>query len=54
MTKSVYEIITVIIVEKLESSVVPWQQPWTNSKCSKLENTKSILFQKAQLAERPL
>ncbi|MDR4950520.1 ArdC-like ssDNA-binding domain-containing protein [Neobacillus cucumis] len=31
MTKSVYEIITEEIIEKLEKGVVPWRQPWTNS-----------------------
>ena len=31
MTKSVYEIITEKIVEKLENGVLPWRQPWTNS-----------------------
>jgi len=31
MTKSVYEIITEKIIERLEKGVVPWRQPWTNS-----------------------
>jgi antirestriction protein ArdC len=31
MAKSVYEIITEKIIEKLEKGVVPWRQPWTNS-----------------------
>jgi DNA-binding protein HU-beta len=31
MTKSVYEIITEKIIEKLKKGVVPWRQPWTNS-----------------------
>lgn len=31
MTKSVYEIITEKIIEKLESGVVPWRKPWSNS-----------------------
>ena len=31
MTKSVYEIITEKIIERLENGVVPWHKPWTNS-----------------------
>ena len=31
MTKSVYEIITEKIIERLENGVVPWRKPWTNS-----------------------
>ncbi len=31
MAKSVYEIITEKIIEKLEKGVVPWRKPWTNS-----------------------
>ena len=30
MTKSVYEIVTNKIIEKLEQGTVPWQKPWTN------------------------
>jgi antirestriction protein ArdC len=31
MTKSVYEIITEKVIERLENGVVPWRKPWTNS-----------------------
>jgi antirestriction protein ArdC len=31
LTKSVYEIITNKIIEKLEQGVVPWRKPWTNA-----------------------
>ncbi|MDR0140180.1 ArdC family protein [Metabacillus idriensis] len=31
MAKSVYEIITKKIIEKLESGVVPWRKPWSNA-----------------------
>lgn len=31
MAKSVYEIITEKIIEKLESGVVPWRKPWSNT-----------------------
>ncbi|MFY0762173.1 ArdC family protein [Metabacillus dongyingensis] len=31
MGKSVYEIITEKIIEKLEKGVVPWRKPWTNA-----------------------
>ena len=30
MTKSVYEIVTNKIIEKLEQGTVPWQKPWVN------------------------
>ena len=30
MTKSVYEIITEKIIERLENGIVPWRKPWTN------------------------
>nr|WGE05137.1 ArdC family protein [Bacillus subtilis] len=43
MGKSVYEIITNKIIEKLEAGVVPWRKPFNNNGVpSKLENTKSI------------
>ena len=43
MTKSVYEIVTNKIIEKLEQGTVPWQKPWVNgNSCSKLENSKAI------------
>jgi len=31
MSKSVYEIITEKIIEKLENGVVPWWKTWTNT-----------------------
>lgn len=32
MSKSVYEMVTDRIIEQLESSVIPWQKPWTGVK----------------------
>ncbi|MCM2534398.1 ArdC family protein [Neobacillus pocheonensis] len=42
MTKSVYEIITEKIIEKLEQGVVPWRMAVDQFKCGQLENTKTI------------
>src|SRR3954451_19753977 len=41
MTKSVYEIITERIIERLENGVVPWRKPWTNSNAVNWKTQKS-------------
>lgn len=36
MSKTVYDIITEIVIEKIESGVVPWHKPWKNYKDGEL------------------
>ena len=47
MEKNVYSIITEIIIEKLESGIVPWQKPWKNYKDNALVLHQNYVTKKA-------